>query len=276
MSLEEVTFEGHGGVRLEWGSSAVVVTTSVGPRVLGLLDDGSNVMAVLPDAVLERPDGAPYRFYGGHRLWAAPEEPAVTYAPDDRPCAVTELGGGVRVEAPPDGAGLVKALEVRRHGDGWLVGHELRNEGDRPLHVAPWAITQLRPGGRATLPLGPRGAGPQADRALVLWPYTDLDDPRLAFAAGEVEVGAAPGSSGPVKVGAAPGEGRVSYRLGDLVFEKRVEFEAGGDRPDRGAAVQVFAREQFCELETLGPLHDLAPGASATHREAWTLRREAP
>jgi len=269
--LEEVSFEGHEGVRLEGASSAVVVTTSLGPRVLGLLLDGSNLMAVLPDAALEG-----FRFLGGHRLWAAPEVPALTYQPDDRACAVADLGDGVRVEAPPDGAGLVKALEVRPDGEGWLVDHELRNQGERPLRLAPWAITQLRPGGRAMLPLGARGAGPQADRALVLWPYTDLDDPRLAFSADAVEVDTEPAAPGPVKVGAAPGHGRISYRLGEVLFEKRVEVAPAEGYADRGAAAQVYACGDFCELETLGPLRDLAPGDSATHREAWNVRRAAP
>jgi hypothetical protein len=202
-----------------------------------------------------------------------PEEPAVTYEPDDRPCAVATVGDGVRVEAPPDGAGLVKALRIGPAGDGWIVDHELRNVSEEPLTVAPWAITQLLPGGTAVLALGDRGAGPQADRSLVLWPYTDLDDPRLRFSRDGVEVSAAPGP-GPLKVGAAPGRGRVAYRLGTEVLEKRVDVDPTLPYPDRGAAVQVFVRDDFCELETLGPLVRLGPGEATTHRETWTLHQE--
>ena len=130
-------------------------------------------MAVVPDATLEHPRGTPFRLLGGHRLWVAPEVPSITYEPDDRPCAVAAIGGGVRVEATPDGAWLVKALEVRAAGDRWIVDHELRNASGRPVSVAPWAITQLRPGGTAMLPLG--------DRAVASYPQDWVAGARTPF-----------------------------------------------------------------------------------------------
>jgi hypothetical protein len=264
-------------VRLTGERSTLLVTVSVGPRILGLIGAGPNLLAVLPEATLERPTGAPFRLVGGHRLWAAPEVPELTYEPDERPCALVDVDGGVRVQAPADGAGLLKALEIRADGQDWVVDHELRNDGVRPITLAPWAITQLRPGGRARLPLGARAPGPQADRSLVLWPYTDLDDPRLGFDAGGVEINAALGvtpGAGPLKVGASPGGGTASYLVGGEVFEKRVDVDPTATYADRGAAVQVFVRDDFCELETLGPLVTLGAGEATTHRETWTIREE--
>jgi hypothetical protein len=271
VTLESVAFEGHDCVLLQGGGGSVMVTTSVGPRVLGLVAGESNLMAVLPDLWLERPDGGRFAFVGGHRLWAAPEVPELTYQPDDRPCAVTEIDGGTRIEAPADGAGLVKVIEIRRAPDGWLVDHELRNLSGGPLTMAPWAITQLRPGGEAILPMGAEGIGPQADRSLILWPYTDLADPRISIRHHEVRIVADPGPS-PRKVGVAPSEGRVAYRIGRELFEKRIEVDPRATYADRGAAVQVYLCDEFCELETLGPLHTVAPGEALTHRERWTLR----
>ncbi|HEU4356051.1 MAG TPA: hypothetical protein VFT27_10720, partial [Actinomycetota bacterium] len=188
-----------------------------------------------------------------------------------RPCEVTELENGARIEAPVDGAGLTKAISVYAVDGGWGMEHELRNDAGRAITIAPWAITQLRPGGAATLPLPPRGSGPEADRALVLWPYTDLTDPRIAFEPGVVRVRSGP-SGPPLKVGVAPGDGPLSYRIGDEVFEKRVEVDRSAVYADRGAALQVYLCEDFCELETLGPLVTLEPGATARHTERWTLR----
>ncbi|HSD48864.1 MAG TPA: hypothetical protein VLE71_03440 [Actinomycetota bacterium] len=271
MTLEAVSFEGHRCVRLRDGGVTVTVTTSVGPRVLGLGRDEGNVMAVLPETGLDRPGGDRFPFIGGHRLWAGPEVPEVTYEPDDRPCEVTEVDDGARIEAPADGAGLTKAISVHPEDGGWRVEHELRNDAGRAMTVAPWAITQLRPGGTATLPLPSRGPGPQADRALVLWPYTELADPRIAFEPGVVRVRSSP--SGPaLKVGVAPGDGPLSYRIDDEVLEKRVGVDPSAVYADRGAALQVYLCDEFCELETLGPLVTLEPGATVRHTERWTLR----
>ncbi|HEY7756241.1 MAG TPA: hypothetical protein VID69_08455 [Actinomycetota bacterium] len=272
MTIEPVTFEGHAGVRVRDGAACLTVTTSTGPRVLELSAGGRNLMAVLPDSTLDRSGrGAPFRFLGGHRLWAAPEVPEVTYEPDDRPCALTEVDGGVRVEAPPDGAGLAKTLEVRPDADGWIVDHTIRNASRAVVRLAPWAITQLRLGGEVDLPTGSSGPGPQADRCVVLWPYTDPSDPRIRFAPGAVAIDAEPGPPR-IKLGVAPSAGTVRYRLEGEIFEKRVEIEPGAAYPDRGAAIQVYLCDEFCELETLGPLRDVEPGDAVTHRERWTLR----
>jgi hypothetical protein len=271
VSIETVSFEGHEGVRLERGATALVVTTSVGPRILGLLHEGRNMLAVLPRSGLELPDGRTYAFLGGHRLWAAPEVTDVTYQPDDRPCEVTEVDGGVRVEAPMDGAGLAKAIELRPTPDGWAIDHVLRNESGVTMTLAPWAVTQVSLGGEVAVPTRAEENGAQANRSLVLWPYTDLGDPRIRLARDEIRVHAIPG--GPrLKIGAAPSRGRVSYEMDGLCFDKAIEVDPGAAYADRGAPVQVYLCDEFVELETLGPLVPIEPGGSASHRERWTLR----
>ena len=44
---------------------------------------------------LSCPGSEPFHLRGGHRLWAAPEDPRVTYRPDDDPVEVDELPDGV-------------------------------------------------------------------------------------------------------------------------------------------------------------------------------------
>ncbi len=272
MTLEAASFAGHECVRLEGGAGAVIVTTSVGPRILGLFGDGDNMLAALPGSTIHRPEGTPYRLLGGHRLWAAPEVPRITYEPDDRPCVATEVEGGVRVEAPMDGVDLIKAIEVRRSEDGWIVDHEIRNGSDAPVTLAPWAITQLPLGGEVIVPASTDATGPQADRSLVLWPYTDAGDIRLHLRLDDVRIDAAPGARR-LKIGVAPSRGRVSHRRGDEVFEKHVVVDPSASYADLGAAIQVFVCDDFCELETLGPIREVAPDGVAHHRERWSIRR---
>ncbi len=274
MTLEVVAFAGHGCVRLASRTGAAIVSTSVGPRIIGLFRSGDedNVLAVLPDAAIDRDGGPPYRLFGGHRLWAAPEVPDITYQPDDRPCAVTEVDDGVRVEAPPDGVGLIKTIEVRGADDGWTVDHSLRNGSGTAVTLAPWAITQLPLGGRMLVPSSTDATGPQADRALVLWPYTDPADTRLRLTADMVVVDTAVASGFRLKVGVAPSSGHASYERNGTVFEKHIDVLADAPYADRGAAIQVFLSDEFCELETLGPLREVPPDGVATHRERWIVR----
>jgi hypothetical protein len=272
VTLEAIAFAGHECLRLEGEAGAVIVTTSVGPRVLGLFGGGENMLAVLPGSTIDRPGREPFRLLGGHRLWAAPEVPRITYEPDDRACSVTEVEDGIRVEAPADGAGLIKAIEVRPSEAGWIADHEIRNGSDAPIALAPWAITQLPLGGEVSVPASTDTTGPQADRSLVLWPYTDPGDARLHLGLDDVRIDAAAGGRR-LKIGVAPSKGFVSYRRDGDVFEKRIAVDPSASYPDRGAATQVFVCDEFCELESLGPLREVAPGAVARHRERWTLRR---
>jgi len=258
------------GVRIDGATSSLVVAVDFGPRIAGLIVGDRNLFASLPQDTLDTPFGRPYRLRGGHRLWVAPEEPAVTYQPDDEPCAVTSVGDGLLVEASPDGAGIAKSIAIVPTDDGWIVDHVVTNHGSAPITVAPWAITQFRPGGRVTLALGRAGEGLQADRALVLWPYTDLGDPRLSFVDDRVMVDAS--AAGPaMKVGVAGSDGVGEYELDGVRVRKRITIDATAAYADRGAAVQTYVHERFCELETLGPLVELAPGDTTAHREAWIV-----
>jgi hypothetical protein len=244
VTLEVVAFAGHGCVRLANGAGAAIVSTSVGPRIIGLFRSGDedNVLAVLPDATIDRAGEPPYRLLGGHRLWAAPEVPGITYQPDDRPCAVTEVDDGVRVEAPADGAGLIKSIEVCSSDDGWTVDHSVRNVYSTTVTLAPWAITQLPLGGRMLVPSSTDATGPQADRALVLWPYTDPTDARLRLTADMVVVDAV-ASGSRLKVGVAPSSGRASYERNGTVLEKHVDVQAD-------ALYAIAARRSRCTSAT--------------------------
>lgn len=258
--------------RFELGPLVVEVPTAYGPRVLDLgLGDGPQLFALLDDEM--GVDGHPagrYRFGGGHRLWAAPEVPGVTYAPDDSPCQVIAGAGQVTVTGGVDAAGLVKEMTLRWSPEGLLVDHRLINHGTVPLDLAPWAITQVRLGGIVVIPTGgPRSDGLQADRSLVLWPYTDLSDRRLSWERQALVIDASPGP--PLKVGWGPGPARLGYWIDGHLFIKSFATAQGGEYVDRQAVAQVYLNESFSEIESLGPITRLSPGETASHREVWEV-----
>jgi hypothetical protein len=260
-------------VEVQLGPYRLLVAVDFGPRVLALrLGQGPEMFASLgPEIVIDRPDSGIYRFRGGHRLWASPELPSVTYAPDDEPCQVTTHDAGVTIQGAADRAGLVKRIKLNGGPESIVVDHELANAGTTAIEVAPWALTQLPLGGMAMVPVRgePEEYGLSASSSLVLWPYTDLTDPRVSWRRGGLVIRADPGP--PFKIGTGPQPGRLGYLSDGHLFTKQVEPPGPGPYPDRGAVGQFYLGDIFCELETLGALVNLEPGQVVSHREVWGI-----
>ncbi|MFV2065310.1 MAG: hypothetical protein ACC726_17610 [Chloroflexota bacterium] len=281
MSITTTSFNGHDCIRLSAGAVDVVISTSVGPRVLGLLtEDGRNAFAELPDMTLPCPGSVPIHLYGGHRHWAAPEDPRVTYRPDDDPVAVEEMADGVALATAADAvSGTSRDTIIRVTGPERItIEHRVVNQADEPQRLAAWAITMLRPGGRAWLPLPSEPfdvGGFQAQRNIVLWSYTRQDDPRLIIGDDAIEVRAsvAAGLSTDdrLKVGTSLRRGWAAHWNDGVLFVKRAGHDERRAYADMGASGQIFSHVEFTELETLGPLTDLAPGEVATHIERWEV-----
>ncbi len=251
--------------------------TGAGPRVLRLIDRRSNqnLFAELPQVSWETASGT-YHPYGGHRLWLSPEIPAITYIPDGFAPRIEALPDGVRLTGAPEAAsGVQKTLEI--HLDPVLprvtLEHRIANLGPAALDVAPWAITQMAPGGWAILPNPPPPASSNSflpDRLLTLWPYSRLDDARLRFQDPYILIHS-DAASEPLKIGVrSPAAWSGYYRAGTL-FRKSAAFLAAENYPDFGCNLEVYVINRFLELETLGPLTHLAPGASLSHRETWQV-----
>jgi len=247
------------------------VATTYGPRITGLRRDGGpELLAQLPEhVVINHLEAGIYRFHGGHRLWVAPEVPRVTYVSDDHSCEVTTTTSGFSVRAPADSAQFVKEIEVTSLGDSLVVDHRLTNAGSAPVEAAAWPITQFPLGGTAVMPVAGFASGDpyQADASLVVWPYTNLADPRLTWIKRAALVRATAGPR--FKIGTSPNPGRLGYQREGYLFTKEIHASGEGEYPDRGAVGQVFVEDYFCELESLGPLNRLDPGESLSHRETW-------
>ena len=155
MSITNTQRAGHEAVQVDAGAVRLVATTSVGPRVLALLtEDGANAFVEVPDMTLPCPGSGPIHLRGGHRLWAAPEDPRTTYRPDDDPVGVEEIPGGVRLVTRPDPvAGTSREMSIVATGlDRFTFEYRVVNTADRPQRLAAWAITMMAPLGRAWLP----------------------------------------------------------------------------------------------------------------------------
>jgi hypothetical protein len=153
------------------------------------------------------------------------------------------------------------------------IYHRITNKNLWGIELAPWAITIFR-GGVTILPQEPYRSHDAAllpARPLVLWHYTDLGDPR--FRIGKKFILLKPDATmhEPQKIGIANKQGWAGYLKNKTLFIKRSEYKEGAPYPDYGSSMETYTAEAFMEIETLGPLERLEPGAFAEHVEIWTL-----
>jgi len=264
------------------GLVELVVTGDVGPRILRFaFVDGENVFCELEEyAGMTGGDG--WRNYGGHRLWHAPESQPRTYAPDNDRVEVEEYEDFVRFVQPVEAStGIEKAMDIRLAPDRAQVRvvHRLRNTTLWPVELAPWALSVMAPGGVGILPLPPRGSHDDTllpTGSLVLWAYTDMADPRWTWGTQFVLLRQDPAAVSSQKVGASVVDGWVAYAWKEHLFVKTFEYEAGARYPDRGCSAELYTDARILEVETLGPLTRLAPGATVQYAETWSLFSGVP
>ena len=274
--MEVVNFLGQKCFSLKNETLNLLVAQSVGPRILSLsLAGGDNLLAELPDATLECPGSGKLHLYGGHRLWHAPEEPSRTYLPDHFPVEVTAVEDGCRLTQDVESrTGLQKSMEIHLVGNApqVVVAHYLSNHGIWPVTCAPWAITQLKPGGVTILPQIYEDTGVLPNRSLVLWPYTNMAESNVQWGKHYLILNA--NVTSPFKVGFPNPRGWLAYWLNGTLFVKRAKYEAQSAYFDFGSSSECYCGDQFIELETLGPIVTIDPGATVTHVETWELYGE--
>ncbi len=278
MSITTTQYAGHEAIGIDAGRVRLMVTTSVGPRVLALLtEDGRNHFAELPDMTLECPGSDPIHLRGGSRLWAAPEDPRFTYRPDDDPVGVEEIADGVKLATRPDPVSETsREITIRVTGpERFSLDYRVVNRAERPQRLAAWAITMMAAGGRAFLPVLTEPfdeGGFQGQRNIVLWSYARNDDPRLVLHDHAIELRASTDAAlGRFKVGTTLRRGWVAHWRDGVLLVKYAGHEEAREYADMGASGQLYSQHDFTELETLGPLTDLDPGDAAEHHEDWAV-----
>ncbi len=270
-----VDFMGHECVSLENKTIQLLISRSVGPRILSLkFTGGENIFAELPDFVVECPGSGTFHSYGGHRMWHAPEELSRTFLPDDSPVDICPIENGYRATQDVEAkTGLQKSLEIQLQSDAprVVITHRLTNHGLWPVATAPWAITQLKTGGTAILPLSCAETKQLPNRTLILWPYTDLSNPNVSFGKHHILLHVDMNKDEAFKVGFPNLRGWLAYWLNGTLFVKRAKYEAQSAYFDFGSSSECYCNDQFLELETLAPISKIEPGACATHVETWEL-----
>ena len=282
MNLETVQYEGWDAVRLANGDAELVVTTSVGPRIIHYgLTGGPNAFQVIPET-RGQVGGDAWVPYGGHRLWIAPEVMPRSYFPDTGAYGTPAMDGDALVLASPiestTGIGKTMRVTLAPSGPGVTVEHTLTNHNVWAVTLSVWALSIVAGGGKVVLPqepFVPHGDELLPARPLVLWKFTDMADPRWRWGTKYVTLAAHDDLDTPQKVGLYNAQGWAAHVMETQAFVIAIKPAPGGPGalPDMGCNFETFTKGAFQELETLGPLVTLQPGESATHTEQWFLGR---
>lgn len=277
MSTVPKTFNGWQCRTVSNGLLELTVTLDVGPRIVECRRvGGPNILRENP-AVAGLTRGAEWRDHGGHRLWHAPEVPPRSIMPDNDPVKVVEDGDTLWFVQPTEAAtGVQKAIGVQLVQGVPLarVTHRLTNHNLWSIELAPWALTVMPPGGQAIVPLPPRGTHPEMllpTSHIVLWAYSDLADPRWSFGREAVLLHQDPSAVTPQKLGFSVPDRWVAHVGAGELLVKRFPLDAAATYPDNGCHVELFTNDAILEVETMGPLAQLRPGASVDHVEEWLL-----
>lgn len=263
-------------LQLTNGEVDVIVTTDVGPRVLryGLVGQ-SNMFGEYPDLATQTPLGE-WKPYGGHRLWAAPENMRTSYAPDNVPIQFESQGDReIRLLAPVDASGLRKQMTVRlaERGTSVEVEHTITNCNGWTIQVAPWSIT-IHAEGTIILPREPFRSHDDCvvpAQPLTLWYFTDLLDSRLVLGGRYLLARADNAIAAPQKIGICNKQGWCAYHSGDTLLIKTFQFDPNATYPDLGSNNEAYVAGSYMETEFLGPLRLLAQDETVSLVERWEL-----
>jgi hypothetical protein len=278
-SMEIVQFAGWPHcVRLSNGQVDVVVTTDVGPRVIrfGFVGE-QNMFKVFADTE-GLTGGDEWHSFGGHRLWHAPEVFPRTYAPDNVPVDYAWDGTTLTLRNSEPANGLDKETSLTLSPSAPQVGvvHRLTNRNPWAVELSVWALSVMAEGGEAIYPQEPYISHPESlvpARPLVLWHFTDMTDPRWTWGRKYIRLRQDPKATTKQKAGMLNTAAWAAYVLGGDVFVKRYGYDPAATYTDMGCNTETYTDPDILEIETLGPLTTLEPGATVEHRERWLLAR---
>jgi hypothetical protein len=282
MPAEYSSFAGwEKNLKLSNGFAEVIITVAVGPRIISYRPAGGRSVFKLAEDQAGKSNEEAWKIRGGHRLWTAPEdfgqEDSLCYALDN-----SEVAHEIEDEFTVRVSNLIeKPAKIRREmvvrldktSPKVTVEHRIIHEGGGdPLEVAPWGLSVMAPGGYAVLSHPPLGTHPEdylPNRAMVVWPFTDLADERFRVGRRMMRLHQRQGL--PFKIGLRHPEGWAAYVLGDHLFIKSVPLIESAAYPDMGSNFETFTNAEFLELETLGPLQTISAGETIAHTESWIV-----
>ncbi|MBO7289408.1 MAG: hypothetical protein J6V03_05375 [Clostridia bacterium] len=216
------------------------------------------------------------RFFnrGGHRFWLSPESKPRTTYPDNKP---------IEYKITPNGAIFTQSvqeinevqlsieIEMSETENKLSITHNAKNTGYWPKEFSTWAISVSAQGGTQIIPQNTCDTGLLPNRFLSIWPYTDINDPRLTLGNKYIRLEQNPEIQKALKIGLMQEHTWAMYFHHDDLFVKTYEVNKNAKYPDNNCTYETYVCGKFIELETLGELKLANPGETNSHTETWYL-----
>lgn len=284
VKVSTLDYENYGKcVCITNGVIEVYVSVDVGPRILRLAfvgkdnllyNDINRISNKTSEGITKAfGDGAEYAFYGGHRLWASPEDPVYSYYPDGDPVKWQQTELGAIFTAKPQPVNDVQhSMEIKlSDGQSLEIFHSIKNLRNEPQTYASWGITQFNPGGIEIVPQVEKFESLTANRIISYWSYVNMDDERIHYGKDFITIKTHPTLSR-LKIGFNNACKWSCYVNQGTAIIKEFDYTEGGQYPDFGCNYETYTDPYIMEMECVGLMTKVNTGECATHREKWTIK----
>lgn len=287
-------------LKLENEKLKILVTIDVGPRIISFgAPDGENLFfnderheRVTKGELFEQifGKGQEYHFYGGHRMWLAPQLMLHTCVPDNDPVPYEWIENGVILKpASQKVPGMQPTMTILMDpADAKIeVNVCYQNISDKEKSYAVWQISQFDSGGIAFIPFteehppqSPDHIPTQQELLTPLKPNGQItnflgcftEDPRFIADSKFLTLRQDPQTKSPFKIGTANYQGFAMYANKGYVSTIYFHHDPSKTYTDGGCSFETYTDSQFLELESLGPFETIQPGGSISHTETLTLQ----
>ncbi len=281
--VKTIAYKGwNNAVQMSNGTVEVVIVPQIGRIMRYGPPDGPNALWNNPDLLGKTTDmsgtSKEWANYGGDKVWPAPQE-RWGWPPD------RTLDSGLQsVKTLPNHHVLMTGpvveklgVQFRREialdptGTGVTITNTLVNAGQKDVDWSIWEVAQTDDPMEARLTLNKPGRFPTGY-------YVFGEDPLApdAFSLTETQLVMKRSATRSAKVGGdAPG-GQLEALVGGMKFTFSSPVEPGGTYPDKGCSQEIYTNPdpaRYVELELLGPMKPLKPGASRPLVTHWSLTK---
>lgn len=283
VTIERIEYRGwHDSYRLTAGEYSLVVVPEIGGRIMEYSYGGQNVIWENAGEFGQTyPLSKDAHDYGGSKLWVTPQEDWSW-----PPSPMLDFGkANVQIEQTPKGLPLIRVIgcpdletgvvftkEISLDDSGDVsITHRLTNISGKTLNHGVWEITHAQTPCLVAFPIKAKSRFPGG----ITYITAESRNSRQFSVKNGLCVVNYLGEMG--KIGADSDGPWMIWFQGNLAFVKLFDgMRKGAEYPDGGCSVQVLtsdAKLGYVEMETMGPIAKLAPGAKSELIEHWRIFR---